>query len=527
MTTLDGRTEPRRRPRAWATRLTGATGQFGALLRHAPLTVAVTALIWIVGAATGSLRAGPSPPVLRVVGTGPGALAAGQWWTPVSSALWCADITWYLVTTVLLLTLVAPAEHRFGAAKTGLLLLITQIGGTFAGSALVQLGSLAGDEWTEQLAAGVAVGAGPAAVGVGLAMTSRLSTLWRRRLRLLLLLALLLLVAYSGTLPDVLRLAAGLTGLLAGPLLLGRSPRAAPLVASRSERRVLVALVVAATCGRPGRRRPVRHPDWTAVGAALPAAGPATRRLHRATDLRRPGHRRGLSGAARPADRVRRRASDHDSAAGGVAAGHGDGPTPRPPRGMVGGAAAESRVGRHGRAVGHRAVRRSPRTVDRLRRPGQHQTLLAILLPLTLPLLVAAARLATRRSFDVRAPRATYRKMATVSVGTLLLLGSLYLLGGYLLRDQFDQPPTLGQLLLHFPTRFIPPGYLGEVDPPFLPVGAAATVLSEWTGVVFLTACSPWRCCSRSAATRGRPGVATWPAPGPCCRRTAGHRCPT
>ena len=77
--------------------------------------------------------------------------------------------------------------------------------------------------------------------------------------------------------------------------------------------------------------------------------------------------------------------------------------------------------------------------------------------------------------------------MATVSVGTLLLLGSLYLLGGYLLRDQFDQPPTLGQLLLHFPSRFIPLCYLGEVDPPFLPVGAAATVLSEWTGVVFLT----------------------------------------
>ena len=127
------------------------------------------------------------------------------------------DLTWYLVTTVLLLTLVAPAEHRFGAAKTGLLLLITQIVGTFAGSALVQLGSLAGDEWTEQLAAGVTVGAGPAAVGVGLAMTSRLSTLWRRRLRLLLLLALLLLVAYSGTLPDVLRLAAGLTGLLPAP----------------------------------------------------------------------------------------------------------------------------------------------------------------------------------------------------------------------------------------------------------------------------------------------------------------------
>ena len=45
-----------------------------------------------------------------------------------------------LVTTVLLLTLAAPAEHRFGAARTGLLLLITQIVGTLAGSAIVQLG---------------------------------------------------------------------------------------------------------------------------------------------------------------------------------------------------------------------------------------------------------------------------------------------------------------------------------------------------------------------------------------------------
>ena len=37
---------------------------------------------------------------------------------------------------------VAPAEHRSGAAKTGLLLLISQIVGTLAGSAIVALGSL-------------------------------------------------------------------------------------------------------------------------------------------------------------------------------------------------------------------------------------------------------------------------------------------------------------------------------------------------------------------------------------------------
>ena len=92
------------------------------------------AVLWIVGAATGSLLHGPPAALLQVVGVGPGALAGGRWWTPISSAVWCADLTGYLVTTALLLTLVAPAEHRFGAAKTCLLLLITQIVGTLAGS---------------------------------------------------------------------------------------------------------------------------------------------------------------------------------------------------------------------------------------------------------------------------------------------------------------------------------------------------------------------------------------------------------
>ena len=185
MTTLHIRTSVPRGQRVWGRRLTGAAAQFGALLRHAPLTVAFVAVLWSVGAATGSLLAGPSDALLHAVGVGPGALSAGHWWTPISSALWCADLTGYLVTTALLLILVAPAEHRFGAAKTGLLLLSTHIVGTLVGSVIVALGSLAGDEWTEQLAAGVAVGASPAAIGVGLAMTSRLPALWRRRLRLL------------------------------------------------------------------------------------------------------------------------------------------------------------------------------------------------------------------------------------------------------------------------------------------------------------------------------------------------------
>ena len=127
----------------------------------------------------------------------------------------------------------------------------------------------------------------------------------------------------------------------------------------------------------------------------------------------------------------------------------------------------------------------------------------------------------------MRAPRGTYRTLAAVTGGTLLLLGGTYVLGGYLVRDQFDQPPTLGQLLQHFPTRFIPPGYLGEVDPPFLPVGAAATVLYEWTGVVFLTVLTVALLLSFRRNQAAGPASDLSRARRPAASRTAGPRCPT
>jgi hypothetical protein len=40
-------------------------------------------------------------------------------------------------------------------------------------------------------------------------------------------------------------------------------------------------------------------------------------------------------------------------------------------------------------------------------------------------------------------------------------------------------------LLADLPTRLLPPGYLGELDPAFLPQGFLATLLFEWTGTVF------------------------------------------
>ena len=364
------------------------------------------------------------------------------------------------------------------------------------------------------MAAGVAVGASPAAVGVGLAMTSRLSTLWRRRLRLLILMALLLLVAYSGTLLDVLRLAAGLTGLLLGPLLLGRSPRPASLITSRSERRVLVALVVAATAVGPiiaalsdtpiGPLSVLRYllltppPDATTVQQIC--ADPAT-----VEDCRAVRAQLTVSGVG-PAIMTLLPVVLLLVTAVGLRRG----------RRAAWWAALMINLALAGMAILLATelfgTPREQLTV--FGGLGGTQTLLAILLPLTLPLLVAGLLLATRDSFDVRAPRGTYRSLAAVTGGTLLLLGGTYIVGGYLLRAEFDQPPTLVQLLIHLPTRFIPPGYLGEIDPGFLPVGTAATVLSEWTGVVFLLVLTVALLLSFRRNRRPDPGYRPVPRPG-------------
>jgi Phosphatidylglycerol lysyltransferase, C-terminal len=57
--------------------------------------------------------------------------------------------------------------------------------------------------------------------------------------------------------------------------------------------------------------------------------------------------------------------------------------------------------------------------------------------------------------------------------------------GTRLLARQFTPRPRFLDALADLPTRFLPPGYLGEVETTFTPLRPAATVLYEWTGVVF------------------------------------------
>ena len=465
-------------------RLTGPARSTLRVIRRAPFSVALVTLVWAYGLATRSLPSGPNPRLLERVATGVGPLAEGRWWTPFSAMLWWGSVGAAVATSALVLLGGALAEYRIGVARTAALLVGTQVAGTLVALALVAAGaSLSGGGWPADLAAQMIVGAAPGAVGLVLAFSSMLSALWRRRLRVLVLAALMMLVAYSGELPEVVMLCAGLVGLAAGRLLPERPDRR-PGPASRTEVRVLVALVVVASAVGPIvaaiARAPIGplsvlqfvvlspSPDAAAV-QQICATGPLEDCQVLQAQLRLSGIGPALASVVPVllllvvADGLRR--GRRAALAVGIVLNLVLAALGLLFAGLVVSTPTEQ-------LVVYQAA------------PGARQ-ILALTLPPLLPFAVAVLLWWTRERFAVRAPAGTYRKLLVTALTVLVAVSTTYVLLGAAVADQFDRPPTAAQLLADLPLRFLPPGYLGEVEPDFLPEGYLATLLFEWTGVVF------------------------------------------
>jgi len=451
-----------------------------------PVTTGLLVTLWVVGAATGSLLSGPAPGLRAAVALSLPGLAAGRWWTPLTGALWCAGPAAYLITTVMLLGLVAPAEHRIGSRRTAVLLVATHLVGSGLGLGAVALTVASGDDWVQRLATETVLGPSAATTGVALAASARLGVLWRRRLRVGLVVVLAMLALYSGSLPHILRLAAGLVGLAVGPALLGRGrDRPWPAV-SGPETRILVALVVATSAAGPL----VAALSGTAIGPlsvlrflVLPAppdpaavAAICADRATAADDCASLQNRLRLSGLGPAimsvlpvlvllvlADGLRRGRRFAWHATTWLNAGFA----------VLGGALA---------------VLTASTPTERLIAFGgaaDRQFYTGVITSIAQPLAVVALLYATRARFRVRAPVRAYRGPAIATAATFVAVSAGYVIGSLILSDQYLPRPALLDLVADLPTRFLPPGYLGEVEISFLPVGTASAVLYEWTGVVF------------------------------------------
>jgi phosphatidylglycerol lysyltransferase len=462
-------------------------GSVAALLRRAPMTCACIVVLWTVGVATASIADGPGPALLRRVGIGVPAIEQHHWWAPVTSALWGRHAPGYVLSTVLLVALMAPAERRWGAGRTALIFVLGQAGGGLLGTAIVRAMSRVDAEvWPAVLADTVTVTPLIGVFGLAAALSADLDTLWRRRLRLLVFTTLLVFTLYAGHLPFLLELCGALVGLLLGAALSTGRARRRRFSPSHAERRVLVAIVVAA--GGLGA---------LLVALTRGAVGPLSEFTDfLATD--RPGESfvNSLCADSTLAEACRRVRAEQVATSGWQLL------IALVPALLLLVAAEGLRRGRRlawwlALAVNAAIVALAVVIMLDVLNDGDPTTgpdsigqstagyLLDSLLSLALPVLTIVVLLRARRHFDHPTARAVLRPALLTMLGALAVLSVLYLALGLVLRDQFTPAATLGALLRDLPARFLPPVYGQLLGVPPVPEGAAARVLFASIGPLF------------------------------------------
>lgn len=461
--------------RVWSLVLFGAVG--------APVGFVLLAVVWATGIAAAVIDDRGQLDRYFAVGIMP--FERWHLWTPLTSGLVAPNIAGCVVATIAVLLAAAPIERRIGSARFAVAAFVTQVAGSLLGLGLAALAKTFDADWGFRLHVGTAVGPTTWIFGVVLVATSRMDTLWRRRLRVGILALLVTLALFGGHLQDVIRLAAAVIGLVAGPWIVGRSARGPRLAGTQREGRVLVALIVAASALGP-------------VLAALSpnAVGPfaVLRDVVRGVPYTAAEVREICADATTDPAECRRGLLD--LRLGGV------GPTIlsimpslfllvvsdglRRGRRFAWAMAVVSQVVLLGLSLANFGIRFLESGDDEsmfygLESPTAYRTIA----PFLLPLIVLVVLIVTRRFFDVSAPAGTYRRWAASVVGVGAALALVYSIGGYLARGGFADSPSFGGLLTDFPQRLVPPVYLQWLEPALLPQSVPTTLLFEWTGVAF------------------------------------------
>ncbi len=462
------------------------------LLRHAmgaPVTLTYLLLLWAVDIISPTLLALP-PSATRAQMAASAASLATHPWSVVTSGFWVQGAGIYVLATIVLLLVGVPLEERLGSLRYAVAAAGTHALGIAAAAGFVWAARGLTGSWSADLMTRPYLGPSAALCGVGMAATTTMSVLWRRRSRVALLALLLLLALYDGSFQDLIRLGAAVFGLALGPLLFGRRPQLGLPAMSRREGRMLIALGVAAAaigpviaglaphsagplavlrflftdiqpvdpqalqslCADPGQTKAceMMHLQLRAgAGGIFMAVLPSVLLLLCADGLRR-GRRFAWGSALIVLGAIAVLAGTHIAAV----------VLPTVP-----GTARDKSMGALDLATFHHPV----------------DLLLALLLPTVLFLIV----LRFRSLFTVSAPRSTYRRLAVRSLTIGAVLSVVYVAGGLALAGGFTPVPGVAQFAADVPDRFLPLGYSLDIAPAFFPESTPAVLLYEGTGVIF------------------------------------------
>ncbi|MDQ6657713.1 MAG: DUF2156 domain-containing protein [Actinomycetota bacterium] len=194
------------------------------LVRSAPLTSGLIALMLVTAGVTGAFGETDGDELSAQLGYGLPALSGGHLWRFAVGASILPHPVMYLIMCPLVALAVGYYERRVGALRTAAVLLLTHLAGTLGVAAALSVADGLNWPWASLVAGQTDLGISAGTVGVLAAASYLMRPAIRRRLRWVVSAYLLVMVVRSGLLWDAEHLLGWLTGLAAGPLLAASVP---------------------------------------------------------------------------------------------------------------------------------------------------------------------------------------------------------------------------------------------------------------------------------------------------------------
>ncbi|MGN7133092.1 bifunctional lysylphosphatidylglycerol flippase/synthetase MprF [Rhodococcoides corynebacterioides] len=178
------------------------------------------------------------------------ALREMRWWTPITSVVVAPNLAVLTASAVLLLVAV-PLERRMGLRTFLTAAGVVQLLGAIYGIGTAALVESFDADWGLQLSTTAVFD--PAAWVAGVAMTASadMPVLWRRRIRVGLSAGVVVLALFNGGLSDLVLLTSVAVGIALGRVVYGKVDPQNAVAGTRSESRLLVALIVFASALGP------------------------------------------------------------------------------------------------------------------------------------------------------------------------------------------------------------------------------------------------------------------------------------
>jgi phosphatidylglycerol lysyltransferase len=451
--------------------------------RRASLSLA--ALMLTLAFVTGSLLRGPRLALRPKVGTGIDAfIETHNYFSPITSVLFASGLFELLIAIAALVVLVGAAERLMGWWRTLLAFVVTAYVGAVAGMLLQAAGLLAREIWAVRIEEVIVLDPFTAISGTLLTASAFAGPLWRRRVRVLGFAALTIVFLYSGQPSDLFRIIAALAGLVLGMLLAHTRPTTRWTRSSHHEARSLTAVLLMITAAGPfvSIFTPARYGPLHPLGMLFRNQLPQMRTVvhHCLGHLSSPECRLQID----------------------LASINGPGTALLAPLPLVVliVAALGMLRGRRSAALVAIAVNLFLALVAAfyygfLPAFGSDavisdyatglEPVARIAISVFVPLAVASLVAANLRHFTVRVPRSAVLRFVATVLGTFVALCVLYLGAGWLDRFQFRPAPSMLQLLLDLPDRFVPVGFLRLETVPFIPVAPFTQILYQGIGPVF------------------------------------------